>query len=817
MSKYYAEIILPLAVGHTFTYQIPNDLLKSIMPGIRVEVHFGKKRHFAGIVRSLHQNAKAHFHSKEIIGIIDDHPVVLPYQMDFWEWMADYYMCHLGEVMKAALPPAMKLSSETRVIASAQFSIADEAILSHEESTLRAFLEVKQEANMEEIEQLLPGVPVAKMIKELLENDYLLAFEALDPVVEEKKKELILIDETIVRDPSLQMDYFESLKRSKHQTNALMGILYLAKQHSIVFWDELRHRFEVPRSAIRALEKKNIIRLLSVGSSELWKRSGEIPKIELTSDQSAVIKDIQKHWDSHHVFLLHGVTGSGKTHVYAKLINAIIEKEEQAQILFLLPEIALTNLTLIRLQELFGDDVMVYHSRLSPKERMTCWNVVKKGQRIVIGPRSALFLPFRQLKLIIVDEEHDPSFHQSERNPHFNGRDSAIHLASRIGARVILGSATPGIDSLWKASKRKFHYLKLSKRYSGVKLPRIELVNLKEAAEKKMMQGHFSEFLLEGVANALANKEQILLFQNRRGHSPSYICSYCDWRAMCVNCDVSMTYHKYFHRMICHLCNYSYQVPEHCPSCGHDGLIKLGLGTQKIEEEMSEHFPNAQIARLDADTGSKKHAAQEILDDFQNNKTQILIGTQMIAKGMDFEHIGLVGIVQADALLYFPEYKASERAIQLMMQVAGRAGRREKQGRVIVQTYNTAHPIFHDLVAHDYIHFANRELKERKAFLYPPYIRMISLELKHKDPDLLARAAHHLVQQLKKQLGKNVIGPAQPGIARVRNLYIQQIHIKLPLKSTVITKVKDLLRLELRSLRKIKGHSQIWVNIFVDP
>ncbi len=813
----FAELILPLALGHTFTYSIPEELSPAISIGVRVEVNFGKRRHYAGIVHSTHNNEDKKKSVKDIIAVLDDEPIISLEQIRFWEWMSDYYMCHLGEVMALALPPAMKLSSETRVIASNHFLEIEDEELSEEEYKIRGFLQIKQEMNMEDIATVLQIKSIHQWIQKMVHKNYLIVFEALDPIVTERKKEIIILDNEILNSEERQMTLFNELARSKHQTNALMGILYLQQQHKYVVWDMLKKRFDIPRSAIKSMEKKGLLNLESIGLSDMMENNIEANLSPLSEEQQETYEHLLKSWETHDVMLLHGVTGSGKTHIYAHKMKEILEQNSQSQILFLLPEIALTNMTLIRLQKLFGSEVMVYHSRLTPKERMTCWNKVLKGQRLIIGPRSALFLPFKNLELLVVDEEHDPSFVELNRRPHYNGRDAAIVMARQQGAKIILGSATPAIESLWKAYNGKFAYLNLKNRYGNAQLPKVKLIDLKKAKRDGELEGSFSSELINEIKKTVEQKKQVLLFQNRRGHSPVYLCTSCDWKATCSNCDVSLTYHKYFHRLVCHLCNFSYPAVEDCPECGSNDISKIGLGTERIEQEMKELFPQYQVARLDADTGARKYAAHEILEDFQNHKTDILVGTQMITKGLDFDNIGLVGVILADGLLHFPEYRALERAFQLMMQVSGRAGRREDQGKVMIQTFSADHPIFSDVVQHQYLNFAQRDLRERKKFSYPPFRRMIKLELRHKNPELVSRAAQDLASTMRVHLKKEVIGPAQPGIARIKNQYIQHLVLKLHLDQQRIRKIKQFVLEEIRRIKKTKGLSGLKADIYVDP
>lgn len=812
----YAEIILPLAVGHSFTYYIPPEFEDEILPGIRVEVNFGRKKHYAGVVLSLHNKNPQNAPAKPIIAVLDEYPVVTNMQLEHWIWMSEYYMHHLGEIMAAALPPAMKLSSETRVLASAKFESADEDLLNNDEYAIRELLKIKQECGLDDLSTIIQDHAPRKLIRKLIEREYLIVYEQLEREITERKKEIILLDPAVLNEKEQQMEWFEKLNRSKHQTNALMGILFLSKKHPFVLWEELKNRFNIPRSAIKTLEKKGLIELHEMGLSEMMENELHADLEPLSEIQQAVYDKMDAQWNDRDIFLLHGVTGSGKTHIYAHKMVEILDEDPQAQVLFLLPEIALTTLTLARIKKLFGDDVLIYHSRLSPQERMTAWYKVLKGQRIILGPRSALFLPFQKLQLLIIDEEHDSSYEQNIRRPFYQGRDAAIVMAKIHKAKIILGSATPSLTSLWKAKNNKFSYLQLLERHGRSELPDISLINIKKARDEKQMQGHFSRPLIDAINKELYEKKQVLLFQNRRGHSPIYLCTTCDWRAMCSNCDIALTYHQHFEKMICHLCNFSYPFVQQCPVCGSSQLEKIGLGTERIEEEVQELFPNIPVARLDLDTASKKHSAQEILEDFQNNKTKILIGTQMITKGLDFNHIGLVGILLADTLLYFPEYRATERAFQLMLQVAGRAGRREEKGKVLIQTLNPGHPIFGHIKHQNYHSFAQAEWIERQKFKYPPFVRLIKIVLKHKNPKQVQQAAQLLGARIKAISGIILMGPSEPGIARIRNQYLRQMLVKMPLKKSLIDRTKKKILYEIDQLQSTKGMSAVRIEVHVD-
>jgi len=611
-------------------------------------------------------------------------------------------------------------------------------------------------------------------------------------------------------------EVFEKTARSQHQSNALLALVELSKKNKHVEKSLLCQKASVTGSVIKALEKKDLVISYKKAVSRLDVYEGPVLKLDdLSEIQDKTVNDISEGFkDSHHA-LLHGVTGSGKTRIYQEFIKNTME--EGKQVLYLLPEIALTSQIVHRLNKFLGDNVLVFHSRMSVHKRVEIWNECYKGHPVIIGARSSLFLPFNNLGLIIVDEEHDASFKQHSPNPRYNARDVAVFMASKWKAKIIMGSATPSMESIHNAINNRYTYVPLTKRFGNVSLPDIEIVNTGEKSNMVPNNPFYSVRLISQIMDVINKGEQALLFQNRRGYSPTLICNSCGWNSGCKNCDISMTYHKVFNELRCHYCSAKSKVPDTCPQCGSPGLFDLGFGTEKIEDELSVLLPEANIARMDLDTASSKGAIDSILLDFEQGKTDVLIGTQMITKGLDFDKIGLVGILDADRLIQFPDFRANERAFQLMLQVGGRAGRRKKQGKVIIQTSLIHHPVLRDVLNNDFNAFAKRELSERKKFAYPPFSRLVDIKLMHRDPKLVAKAAYFLGHKLKMKLGKRVLGPAVPGIARLRGLYHQHLLIKMEKSSDMTIKIKNEINKNVLLLKNEKDFSPVRVIIDVDP
>lgn len=812
----FAEVIIPLAIPKTYTYVVPELLVAGIKVGARVEVNFGKNKVYAGIVAQLHQEAPAQYKPKPIVALMDETPVVTTTQLQLWQWISQYYCCTLGEVMNAALPANLKLASETRIVLSPLYH-PDLQGLSNKEFTILEALSHRNELGIPDIQDLLEQKTVYPLLKSLLEKQLIYLKEDVIQKYQPKKVACVRLQAPYTLESELLSDAFELIKRSEKQTNLLLAFLQLHQQQAYIRRDDLYKKVPNANSSnLQALEKKGIFEYYEMEISrirELTQFNTEQPP--LSEQQQQAITQINSLFQEKNVVLLHGVTGSGKTRVYTELIQACLAKGGQA--LYLLPEIALTTQIILQLQKVFHNDVAVYHSKLNNNERVEVWKAAMAGKSLILGARSSIFLPFKQLQLIIVDEEHDPSFKQNDPNPRYQARDTAIYLAQLTGAKVLLGTATPSVESYQNVITQKYGLVKMPHRVSGVEMPEVRIVNLTEETKNKTMQSVFSTVLMEEMKTALAQKEQIILFQNRRGYAPILHCDTCGWHQECVNCDVSLTYHKHSNRLKCHYCAYTMDIPEACPACGVVGLSMRGFGTEKIEDEIKIFLPDARIARLDLDTARSQNGITQIIQDFEEHRLDILVGTQMISKGLDFDNVSVVGILNADQLLQFPDFRASERGFQLITQVSGRAGRQQKRGKVIVQSYHPNHPVIKEVIDHDFDTFFSREITERKLFACPPFIRLIRITLKHKRPDVLQQATHHFGQQLKQHLGEWVIGPATPYVARVRTYYLLDFWIKLDRQSKKIQFAKEVIKNASEITKSQSGYGSLRINIDVDP
>jgi len=786
----FADILLPLPLKGCFTYRVPQALNESIMPGQRAVVQFGTRKVYAGLVRKIHTQPPRDFQAKYIISLLDEFPVVKPEQFTFWEWIAQYYLCHEGEVMNAALPPAMKLAGETKIVLHPLADLDSEEITEKEFALLQA-LKNKKELSLSEA-GVIAGLPkILSLLKGMLEKGLVLLHDSLDDPWQPRTETLVKLTPEYGTEESLKQAFDHAEKKAPRQLELLINFVRLSKRYepvpAEVLQKNLTSSVKGGAAALQAMIRKGIFETYSQQVSRFEHVQAKNDVIVFNQHQEHAWQRIHECFKQHDVTLLHGVTSSGKTELYIKLIREYLDKG--MQVLYLLPEIALTAQIINRLQRHFGDRAGVYHSRFSGAERIEVWNNLQHGgiesqgrvisYDLVLGPRSAMFLPFKKLGLIIIDEEHEPSFKQYGPAPRYHARDAAIYLAKMHGAKVLLGSATPSLESFFNAQSRKYGYVDLNHRHGGVMMPEIIVADLKTETRHKRMKSHFTPLLFESIKSALENKEQVILFQNRRGFSLRLECEACNWIPQCKQCDVSLVYHKKINKLKCHYCGYSASPPSNCPVCNSTSLHLKGFGTEKIEEELPVFFPEASVARMDLDTTRSKNAYRNIIADFEDRKIDILVGTQMVSKGLDFNNVSVVGILNADNMLNFPDFRAHERAFQLMAQVAGRAGRNHKRGRVIIQTWNPANHIIQQVVAHDYESMYQTQLLERQRFHYPPWFRLIQVAVLHRDPDVLNKAASDLAQRLRKHFAKKVLGPEYPHIARIRNLFIKNMMIKL--------------------------------------
>lgn len=774
----FAEVIIPLALPKNYTWAIPSHLQSAAKPGVRVEVIFGKNKRYAGIIKKIHQDKPAAFDPKEIVNILDTEPLVHEQQLKLWEWMAGYYMCSEGEVMQAAIPANLKLSSESILIWNEERSL-DFSDLSDNEYLVAEALELKKELRLNEVQQLLDVSNVYPVIKKLIEKGVCHVWEELKEKYKPKTETFILLAPRYNREDELA-DLLNNWSKAPKQMELLLAYLHLLKTEGDVTQAQLLRKSNATAAQLKGLCEKGVL----ITEKRSTDRILQLPKnisidFTLSAAQFRALEEIRLSFTQKAVCLLHGVTASGKTEIYTQLIGSMISSGKQ--VLYMLPEIALTSQIIRRLQKYFGGYIAIYHSKFNPNERVEIWNKVKSGEtKVVLGARSALFLPFADLGLIIADEEHDSSYKQQEPAPRYHARDAAIYYAALYNAKVLLGSATPSIESYYNCEKNKYGLVTLQERYGQAELPAISIVDIKKYPSKDKNKTALSPVLLAAIENSLQQHKQVILFQNRRGYSPYLICNTCGWIPQCRQCDVTLTYHKARNSLNCHYCGTHYPVINTCAACGSHGFRQKNFGTEKIEELVAEAFPEARVARMDYDSVKGKHDHDALIKLFEQQRINILVGTQMVVKGLDFDHVNLVGIIDADGILNFTDFRVNERAFQLMEQVSGRAGRKDGKGTVLIQVSNPVHPVLQFVTDHNFQKLYGYEIQNRKQFDYPPYTRLIQVIFKHREKQLAEEAAHLMMQGLKKDFGAACNGPAQPVVDRVRNQYLWEILIKLP-------------------------------------
>jgi primosomal protein N' (replication factor Y) len=823
----FAEILLPLPIPGTFTYRVPYELNGEMEVGKRVVVQFGRQKIYTGLVKEIHENVPTKYTPKYILSILDPAPVVNPVQLKFWDWIADYYMCFQGEVMNVALPSALKLASETRIVQNPDFD-GDTSKLNEKEYLIAEAIDIQKVLTLTEVSRIVEFKKVIPLIKNLIEKKVVLTEEEVKDRYRPKVESFVSLNAEYRSDEKLREVFDVLEKRAFKQLELLMTYIRLVKNFKedkagIKKTDLLKAANASPQ-ALKALEEKGVFDIVEKIASRLEEYDAVkgVDTIQLTESQQKSLEEINVHFQDKAVALLHGVTSSGKTEIYIKLIEEVVKQGKQ--VLFLLPEIALTTQIINRLRKYFGDTVGVYHSKYNEFERVEIWNrVINNGNdendnkyKIVLGARSALFLPYSNLGLVIVDEEHDSSYKQFQPAPRYNARDGAIVLAQMHGAKTLLGSATPSIESYSNATFDKYGLVELTERYGGMHMPEILVADLKSETRRKTMKSHFSSFLMKHIEEALDGKQQVILFQNRRGFSLRLMCDQCNWMPQCKNCDVSLIYHKHNNQLKCHYCGYSNRVPERCPECGHTGLMMQGFGTEKVEEELAIFFPKAKIQRMDLDTTRSKHAYQKIISDFEDRRIDVLVGTQMVTKGLDFDNVSVVGILNADSLISYPDFRSFERSFQLMAQVSGRAGRKHNRGKVIIQTFNPYHAVIRYVIDNSYDLMFRSQLQERQQFKYPPFYRIIEIQLQHKDNQFLYAAANEFAAALRTKLGKRVLGPEHPIVSRVKNLYLKNIMVKIE-KSEKAHLIKDFIKQTIDNFNTKSKYKAARVVVDVDP
>jgi primosomal protein N' (replication factor Y) (superfamily II helicase) len=813
----FADIILPLPLPkRTFTYEVPDDLVPALMVGIRVEVPFGQRKLYSGLVERLHTDAPA-YRTKSVLGVLDDMPIVSHQQLQLWDWIADYYCATLGEVMAAALPGHLLLKSETRLVRQEGYD-DDLRELPDDEYMVAEAIALRHEITVDDVRIILGKKTVFPVIQRLLQRGVLYLREEVKEKYKPRKMVAVRLAAAFRDDPTQLRAAFEALDKEERQLEVLMALVQLLRQRPYVSRRELMRAANASDSPIKSLVKKGIIELYDRTLSRLGAYTDEPtehpPPTELQRQAQAAVNRYFN--DKKEVVLLHGVTGSGKTQIYIEMIREVLL--QGGQVLYMLPEIALTTQIVQRLQRVFGGDVAVYHSRVNTAERVEVWQAAAQGKPVILSARSGLFLPFQRLQLIIVDEEHDPSYKQYDPAPRYHARDAAIYLARLYGAKVLLGTATPAIETYHNAQSGKYGYVEMPDRYGGLQLPAMQAVDLRDQAARKQIHGIFSKPLLDALQQAISQGEQAILFQNRRGHSPMLACQTCGWTQMCQHCDVALTYHKHQDRLKCHYCNYTAAVPPTCPACGSGKLTMRGFGTEKIEEELQALLPEARIGRMDLDTAGSKTSMAALLQDFEERELDILVGTQMVTKGLDFDNVALVGVLGADALIRFPDFRSGERAYQLMTQVAGRAGRKNRQGQVLIQAWDQNHPVLREVLSADFQAFIQRELRERQEFRYPPYARLIQVLIQHKDEKRTAQAAQYFTSLVRSKLGpERVLGPSLPAIPRIRGLYGQQLMLKLEKDPAILRPAKQLIRQAIETTIGQPNWGSIRISVDVDP
>ena len=810
----FVEVILPLAISKTYTYRIPFELNAEAAIGKRAVVQFGKSKIYTAIIYRISEDPPALYDAKYVLEILDEQPIVNSLQIQFWEWIAEYYLCNLGEVMQAALPAALKLASETRVILLKDAEY-DKQSLSDKEFLIIDALEIQPELKIGDISNLLGQKTVFPLLKSLFDKGIIHISEEVIERYKPRQKAIIILNNEY-EDPAGKKALFEILERVPKQVDALMAYLKLSKENPFVFKNEILEASNCGNSAIKALIDKKIFHQEQKIVSRLSEEDLELQNFTLSDPQEQAFNEIKGCFESKNIVLLHGVTSSGKTLIYIRLIEEILESGRQ--VLYLLPEIALTTQIIERLRRYFGNKIGVYHSKFSDNERAEVWNkVLKREYQVILGARSAVFLPFSNLGMIVVDEEHETSYKQFDPAPRYHARDAAIYLAQIHHAKVLLGSATPALESYFNSKTGKYALVELSERFGGAELPKIEVVSIAEETKRKTMQSHFTGVLIAEIQQALERKEQVILFQNRRGYTPFLLCRTCGYSPKCINCDVSLTYHKSTDKLHCHYCGFRQDIMAVCPACGSTHLEQKGFGTEKIEDELSIIFPEARISRMDLDTTRSKNSFQKIIADFEDEKIDIMVGTQMVAKGLDFDHVTVIGIISADSLLNYPDFRAYERSFQLLSQVSGRAGRRKKQGKVIIQAYDIQHRILNQVIHNNYPELFNTEIAERKNFHYPPFYRIIQLDIKHKDFHKLNFIADRMAIELRKAFADRVMGPEFPLVGRIRNYYIKTIIIKNERTGVSMQKIKEVLKNILLKFETDKDNKGVYIQVDVDP
>jgi len=812
--NYFVDVIVPLALHNTFTYRVEQPDFETLQLGCRVVVPFGKSKSYTAVVIRKHHEQPLAYDAKPIHDILDISPKFTLQQLQLWQFVADYYMCTLGEVYSNVVPSSLILESETVLYFNSQKehllqSLTDEEYLVYEALQLQPILRI------EEVQAILGKQSIFPIIQQLVQKDVVRLQEQVKETYKPKTIKYVQLAEKYQHSEGLQ-ELMQQLTRSEKQRTLVLTYFQMkATQSQPISLKDLLTKAEISQAVFKNLVEKEVFEVIDESVFRVQFDTKQEEEITLSEAQKTALNQISTEMKEKDIVLFHGVTGSGKTEIYFHLIEEMLRQGKQT--LFLVPEIALTTQLVKRLTKQFGNEVLVYHSKYTPNERYEVWTRMletPQQNKIIIGARSSVFLPFTQLGLIIVDEEHEVSYKQQDPAPRYHARDVAIVLAKMFQSRVLLGSATPSLESYYNTYQGKYGKVELKERFNKIPLPEIVLVDLKESYKRKEMVGHFSVKLLDAINEARFHGKQVILFQNRRGFSPVLECLTCGHTPKCTSCDVSLTYYKRQHHLRCHYCGYTIAVPTHCHSCKSPDITTKGFGTEQIEEELQKLYPNLQIARMDQDTTRRKYAFEQLIDRFKNNEIDILVGTQMLAKGLDFDNVGLVGIMNADNALSFPDFRSHERAYQMMVQVAGRSGRKQK-GKVYIQTYNPVHNIIQQVTMNNYEAMFKEQMYDRLQFKYPPFYRLIRIQLKHVDYEKVAQGSLWLYQQLSQQLQMPVLGPEEPSINRIRNLYLRNILIKIPINTSLV-QTKTIISRTIKSFESIGSYRSIRCVIHVD-
>ena len=793
-ATYFVDVILPVPVPKLFTYRVPFELNKIICEGQRIVVPFGQRNVLTGLIKRIHQNPPASYDARYVLDILEENPAFNPIMLKFSDWLSSYYMANPGDVLNVALPSGLKVSSESLVQLNPAFDNTSN-LASDEELVINYLLE-NEHIPFQEIPLLVGKKSISKLIKSLLGKEAIILFDKIKEQFSPKTSKHIRIKPSLLNEASQLQAVFDSLEKKTKQQNILL--VYI--QHVPVLEDKSLNERGLKKeilvgagcspSSIKTLETNGIIEQFEVLESRFDENLPTTPPSPLSKEQERALQQILDSFEHKPITLLHGITGSGKTEIYIELIQQVLNNGQQ--VLFLVPEIALTTQLVVRLKKVLGSKVGVYHSRFSDNERVEVWQGVQQGKyQFVIGVRSSLFLPFNNLGLLIIDEEHEPSYKQMDPSPRYHARDAALMLAHLHHARVLLGSATPSVETYYHAQQGKYGLVTLENRYGGSVLPQVDIADITREQKKKTMKGYITNQLFTQIEATLKQNKQVIIFQNRRGYAPHLSCTICGFSPQCHHCDVSLTYHLYKNELRCHYCGHTEAVPTTCETCSSTELNAINYGTEQLEESLQLLFPDKKIVRMDQDTTRGKHSFEKLIEDFSNQRIDLLVGTQMVAKGLDFDHVHLVGIFDIDRMIHFPDFRSAERAYQLATQVAGRAGRRKKQGKVVIQSFNPEQALLKHIATQNYQAFFEEEIKEREQFKYPPFVRIIKLTIRHRVDKSAATAAYQLVELLQKSLNQQVYGPIQPVISKIRNKYLYEVLIKITRDTDQLNKIKS--------------------------